>query len=63
MHKSLAVLAVSLGVFGFAVTPALAMCGHLNTQSVSVEDAVTVSQSTQTIMLITQTAQQPKTAK
>ncbi len=63
MSKTLVRSAVVLGVLGFAVTPALANCGHETLQSVQVDQGSTTVQSDQTVKPLTQTAQQPTTAK
>jgi hypothetical protein len=63
MNKTLICSAVALGVLGFAVTPALAACGHQILQSVQVDQESTTVQSDQTVKPLIQTAQQPTTAK
>ena len=63
MTKTLICSAMVLGVLGFAVTPALADCGHQTLQSVQVDQGSTTAQSDQTVKPLTQTAQQPTTAK
>ena len=63
MRKISVCFAVVLGVLGFAVTPSLAACGHQNLQSVQVDQETTTVQSAQTVKPLTQTAQQPTTAK
>jgi hypothetical protein len=63
MSKTLICFAVVLGVFGFAVSPSLAMCGHQNLQSAQVDQETTTIQSDQAVKPLTQTAQQPTTAK
>jgi hypothetical protein len=64
MRKTLAVFALVLGVFGLGIVPALAAgnCGSY-TQSVDAGDHGSQAGSGQTILPITQTAQQPQTAE